>query len=263
MDSSISHRRTHKYDGVLGVLVMGLELQMMPELPIEVVVFHDEENTMSGSIGYCLNNQTSKYSWFFVRNKVLSWMFTGWTLVWWLVSWGQRRCSFTIHWWRTSPKPTSKWTWEIFLLIFRNLMVYVSDAKRDVWWSVTVGKLDVSPNAFSVIPGRVDFTLQIRTFMCISMRLSLSREWTLSSIWDAQDHPSSTFWGHRYHQHHSTAVSHSLLIRSSVSLMRSISRLSELWNHLSNGNDLRLQRVCQYATGRNHQWDCVSNFQKF
>ena len=53
-----------KYDGVLGVLA-GLEaareLKGKISSRLEVVIFHDEENTMSGSIGYCSKNQTSKH----------------------------------------------------------------------------------------------------------------------------------------------------------------------------------------------------------
>ena len=44
------------------------------------------------------------------------------------------------------------------------IVVYVSDMANEMYDSLvaTVGQLNVSPNAFSVIPGRVDFTLQIR-----------------------------------------------------------------------------------------------------
>ena len=52
-----------KYDGVLGVLA-GLEaareLKGQLKHPLEIVIFHDEENTMSGSIGYCSKQQDIK-----------------------------------------------------------------------------------------------------------------------------------------------------------------------------------------------------------
>ena len=58
-----------KYDGVLGVLA-GLEaareLKGKLKHPLEVVIFHDEENTMSGSVGYCSRDLTSKHFWNFM-----------------------------------------------------------------------------------------------------------------------------------------------------------------------------------------------------
>ena len=61
----ISHRHriaSSKYDGVLGVLRYWSVDKLKGSLthPLEVVIFHDEENTMSGSIGYCAENRDIK-----------------------------------------------------------------------------------------------------------------------------------------------------------------------------------------------------------
>ena len=66
-----------KYDGVLGVLA-GLEaareLKGKLKHPLEVVIFDDEENTMSGSVGYCSKNQTSRHLLNFTLNRDQYWM---------------------------------------------------------------------------------------------------------------------------------------------------------------------------------------------
>ena len=51
-----------------------------------------------------------------------------------------------------------------------NHHIYQSEGENESRWSsYTVGVLDVSPNAFSVVPGRVDFTLQVRDLSSDSM----------------------------------------------------------------------------------------------
>ena len=82
-------------DGVLGVLAGMEAARENPELPIEVVVFHDEENTMSGSIGYCSSQDIRAFLELHVeQGPVLDVQGLDIGVVTGIV--GQRRCSFTI-----------------------------------------------------------------------------------------------------------------------------------------------------------------------
>ena len=42
------------------------------------------------------------------------------------------------------------------------IITYINQKVNEADGLVTVGVLNVSPNVFSVVPGRVDFTLQVR-----------------------------------------------------------------------------------------------------
>ena len=156
-----------KYDGALGVLA-GLEAarQLKGQLTsgLEVVIFHDEENTMSGSIGYCSNKPDIKA---FVelhveQGPVLDFQRVDIGVVTGIV--GQRRCSFTVHGQENHAGTTPMNMRNDALYKASELVVYVSDMANEMYEGLvaTVGQLDVSPNAFSVVPGRVDLTLQIR-----------------------------------------------------------------------------------------------------
>ena len=153
-----------KYDGVLGVLA-GLEAaRLNPELPIEVVVFHDEENTMSGSIGYCSKKPDIQafLELHVEQGPVLDVQGFDIGAVTGIV--GQRRCSFTVTGQENHAGTTPMNMRDDALYKASTMVVYVSDLAEEMYDSLvaTVGQLDVSPNAFSVIPGRVDLTLQVR-----------------------------------------------------------------------------------------------------
>ena len=57
------------------------------------------------------------------------------------------------------------------------LITFVNDYACEMFDGlvITVGKLEVSPNQFSVIPGRVDLTLQIRDLSVVNMETFVDR----------------------------------------------------------------------------------------
>ena len=156
-----------KYDGVLGVL-SGLEaartLKGSLTSPLEVVVFDDEEDTMRGSIGYSKNKPNIKafLEVHVEQGPVLDVQGSDIGVVTGIV--GQRRCSFSILGKENHAGTTPMNMRNDALVKASELVVFVNDYANVVYDGLvaTVGKLDVSPNQFSVIPGRVDLTLQIR-----------------------------------------------------------------------------------------------------
>ena len=156
-----------KYDGVLGVLA-GLEaartLKGSLKSPLEVIVFDDEEDTMRGSIGYTKDKPDIKafLEVHVEQGPVLDVQQLDIGVVTGIV--GQRRCSFTVNGQENHAGTTPMSMRDDALYKASELVVYVSDMANEMYDGLvaTVGKLNVSPNAFSVIPGRVDLTLQIR-----------------------------------------------------------------------------------------------------
>ena len=156
-----------KYDGVLGVLA-GLEaartLKGSLKSPLEVIVFDDEEDTMRGSIGYTKDKPDIKafLEVHVEQGPVLDVQQLDIGVVTGIV--GQRRCSFTVNGQENHAGTTPMSMRDDASLQTSELVVYVSDMANEMYDGLvaTVGKLNVSPNAFSVIPGRVDLTLQIR-----------------------------------------------------------------------------------------------------
>ena len=156
-----------KYDGVLGVL-SGLEaartLKDYLIGPLEVVVFNDEEDTMRGSIGYTKDRPDIKafLEVHVEQGPVLDVRGYDIGVVTGIV--GQRRCSFTILGKENHAGTTPMDMRDDALVKASELVVFVNEYASEIYDGLvaTVGKLDVSPNQFSVIPGRVDLTLQIR-----------------------------------------------------------------------------------------------------
>ena len=155
-----------KYDGVLGVLA-GLEvvkkLEGQIKSPLEVVIFYDEENTMSGSVGYCSNKPDIKafLELHVEQGPVLDVQQLDIGVVQGIV--GQRRCSVSVFGQENHAGTTPMNMRNDALVKTAEIITYINEkAQESDGLVATVGVLDVSPNAFSVIPGRVDFTLQVR-----------------------------------------------------------------------------------------------------
>ena len=155
-----------KYDGVLGVLG-GMEVARRGPYrhPLHVCVFFDEEITMSGSIGYLADKSHGDLAAFLELhveqgpvldiNKKTIGVVTG------IV--GQRRTSVTFTGTPNHAGTTPMHMRDDALLKASEFTLYVNALAKEYDGLVaTVGHLDVSPNKFSVIPGRVDCTLQIR-----------------------------------------------------------------------------------------------------
>ena len=155
-----------KYDGVLGVLA-GLEaareLKGKLKHPLEVVIFHDEENTMSGSVGYCSKKPDIKafLELHVEQGPVLDCQQTDIGAVTGIV--GQRRCSVSVFGQENHAGTTPMNMRNDALVKTADIISYIDKKAKEADGLVaTVGVLDVHPNAFSVVPGRVDFTLQVR-----------------------------------------------------------------------------------------------------
>lgn len=155
-----------KYDGVLGVLG-GIEaadtLRGRLNHPLQVVVFNDEENSMSGSIGYCSDEPDIKVflELHVEQGPVLDLQHTDIGVVEGIV--GQRRCHFTIYGKENHAGTTPMGMRDDALVKTAPIISYVHEKAMKAGGLVaTVSQLDVSPNAFSVVPGQVDFTIQIR-----------------------------------------------------------------------------------------------------
>ena len=155
-----------KFDGAYGIIA-GLEaakqLREQLEHPLEIVAFHDEEVTMSGSRGYARDNQAIK-SFIEIhveQGPVLEEADIDLGVVTGVV--GQRRLHFTVF-----GEPNHGGTTPMYLR--NDALVKASDAVQYIFnkaledgrITATVGELTVSPNRFSIVPGRVDFTVQIR-----------------------------------------------------------------------------------------------------
>ena len=155
-----------KYDGVLGVLA-GLEaakkLKNKLSHSFEVVIFHDEENTMSGSIGYCSKKPDIKafIELHVEQGPVLDSQKLDIGVVQGIV--GQRRCSISVFGQENHAGTTPMNMRNDALVKTAEIITYINQRTQEYDGLVaTVGVLDVLPNAFSIIPGRVDFTLQVR-----------------------------------------------------------------------------------------------------
>ena len=155
-----------KYDGALGVLA-GLEagriLRGQLHHPLEVVIFDDEENTMGGSIGY----SSIRYPHAFIelhveQGPILDLEKVDIGIVTGIV--GQRRCHLTLHGQANHAGTTPMNMRDDALVKAASLITYVNDYANEMFDGLvaTVGEISVSPNAFSVIPGQVDLTLQVR-----------------------------------------------------------------------------------------------------
>ena len=162
-----------KYDGVLGVLA-GLEaareLKGKLRHPLEVVIFDDEENTMSGSIGYCSKKPDIKafLELHVEQGPVLDVQNFDIGIVQGIV--GQRRCSVSVYGQENHAGTTPMNMRNDALVKTAEIITYINKrALEHDGLVATVGVLDVSPNAFSVVPGRVDFTLQVRDLDATSM----------------------------------------------------------------------------------------------
>ena len=162
-----------KYDGVLGVLA-GIEaadkLKGSLTHPLEVVIFHDEENTMSGSIGYCSENRDIKafIELHVEQGPILDVQNMDIGVVSGIV--GQRRCSVSVFGKENHAGTTPMNMRDDALVKTAEIITYINQKANEADGLVaTVGVLDVSPNAFSVVPGRVDFTLQVRDLSSDSM----------------------------------------------------------------------------------------------
>ena len=156
-----------KYDGSLGVLA-GIEAaeQLRGQLrsPLEVIIFHDEETTMSGSVGYCKNKPPlSAFVELHVeQGPVLDVERKDIGIVTGIV--GQRRTHFSVMGQENHAGTTPMNMRDDALVKASSLITYVNDLANDEYDGLvaTVGELTVSPNSFSVIPGQVDLTLQVR-----------------------------------------------------------------------------------------------------
>ena len=156
-----------KYDGALGVLAGIQAAETLGDQlhnPLEVVIFHDEENTMSGSIGYCAErpNLTAFIELHVEQGPVLDVERKDIGIVTGIV--GQRRNNFTVYGQENHAGTTPMNMRDDALVKAASLVTYVNDFANEMYDGLvaTVGELHVSPNSFSVIPGRVDLTLQVR-----------------------------------------------------------------------------------------------------
>ena len=155
-----------KYDGALGVLA-GLEaarvLRGQNKSPIEVVIFDDEENSMGGSINYSSVNTPKAFIELHVeQGPILDVERKDIGIVTGIV--GQRRCHVSLYGQANHAGTTPMNMRDDALVKAGYVITGVHELARDQYDSLvaTVGEMTVSPNAFSVIPGQVDLTLQVR-----------------------------------------------------------------------------------------------------
>jgi len=155
-----------KYDGALGVLA-GVEAARMLKgklkHPLEVVIFRDEENTMKGSKGYTSSKPDIKafLELHVEQGPILDSQKLDIGVVQGIV--GQRRCAITVYGQENHAGTTPMDMRDDALVKTAEIITYINKrALEHDGLVATVGVLNVSPNAFSVVPGRVDFTLQVR-----------------------------------------------------------------------------------------------------
>ena len=175
-----------KYDGVLGVLA-GIEaaerLKGEIKSPLEVVIFNDEEVTMDGSIGYCSNQPDIKafLELHVEQGPVLDFQQKDIGVVSGIV--GQRRCRFSVHGQENHAGTTPMNMRDDALVKCAKIVSYINKrALEHDGLVATVGVLDVHPNSFSVVPGRVDFTMQVRDLDAYTMDMyveEISRKFDL------------------------------------------------------------------------------------
>ena len=162
-----------KYDGALGVLA-GVEAARMLKgklkHPLEVVIFRDEENTMDGSKGYTSSKPDIKafLELHVEQGPVLDCQQLDIGIVQGIV--GQRRCSISVFGQENHAGTTPMHMRDDALVKTAEIITYINQKAQECDGLVaTVGVLDVHPNAFSVVPGRVDFTLQVRDLYADTM----------------------------------------------------------------------------------------------
>ena len=164
-----------KYDGALGVLAgieAARELKGKLKHPLEVVIFRDEENTMDGSIGYCSKKPDIKafLELHVEQGPVLDFQQLDIGIVQGIV--GQRRCSVSVFGQENHAGTTPMNMRDDALVKTAEIITYINKKAQECDGLVaTVGVLDVHPNAFSVVPGRVDFTLQVRDLYADTMEI--------------------------------------------------------------------------------------------
>lgn len=155
-----------KFDGAYGI-VAGLEaaIALKGELqrPLKVVAFHDEEITMSGSRGFAIDNKDIhcfleahvEQGPILEHENIEIGVVTGVV--------GQRRVKFTVFGEENHGGTTPMRMRDDALVKAAEAVTYIyREAMEDGHITATVGVLDVSPNKFSIVPGRVDFTVQVR-----------------------------------------------------------------------------------------------------
>ena len=162
-----------KYDGAYGIIA-GLEaakeLQGVLRHPLEVVAFHDEEITMSGSRGYAADNPNIKsfIELHVEQGPVLQSERKDLGIVTGIV--GQRRVHFTVFGEPNHGGTTPMSMRDDALVKAAEAVVYINKlANINGRLTATVGELTVSPNKFSIVPGRVDFTVQVRDTDSVAM----------------------------------------------------------------------------------------------
>ena len=163
-----------KYDGSLGVLA-GIHaaetLKGTLRSPLEVIIFYDEETTMCGSIGYCADKpDLSAFVELHVeQGPVLDVERKDIGIVSGIV--GQRRTHFSILGQENHAGTTPMNMRDDALVKAASLVTYVNDLATDEYDGLvaTVAEMNVSPNSFSVIPGQVDLTLQVRDLDAYNM----------------------------------------------------------------------------------------------
>ena len=155
-----------KYDGALGVLA-GLEaariLRGQLHHSLEVVIFDDEENSMGGSLGYSAVRSPHAFIELHVeQGPILDTQHLDIGIVQGIV--GQRRCHVSLFGQANHAGTTPMNMRDDALVKAAYVITGVHELARDQYDSLvaTVGEMSVSPNAFSVIPGQVDLTLQVR-----------------------------------------------------------------------------------------------------
>ncbi len=162
-----------KYDGVLGVLAgieAARELKETLKHPLEVVIFRDEENTMDGSIGYSSTQPDIKafIELHVEQGPILDVQQLDIGIVQGIV--GQRRCFVSVFGQENHAGTTPMHMRNDALVKTAEIITYINQKAQECDGLVaTVGVLDVHPNAFSVVPGRVDFTLQVRDLYADTM----------------------------------------------------------------------------------------------
>ena len=162
-----------KFDGAYGIIA-GLEAakHLRGELthPLEIVAFHDEEVTMSGSRGYAADNPNIKsfIELHVEQGPVLEAAGIDLGIVTGIV--GQRRVHFTVFGEPNHGGTTPMNMRDDALVKASKAVVSINErAGLHGRITATVGVLNVSPNKFSIVPGRVDFTVQIRDTSSESM----------------------------------------------------------------------------------------------
>jgi N-carbamoyl-L-amino-acid hydrolase len=161
------------YDGALGVIA-GIEAaeQLRDELkhPLEVCVFSDEETSMAGSIGYANDNRDIEafLELHVEQGPVLDCQGLDIGIVEGIV--GQRRSELTVMGTENHAGTTPMNMRNDALVKASGVIQYVNEKALDADGLVaTVGKIEVLPNAFSVVPGQVKLTLQVRDLYAETM----------------------------------------------------------------------------------------------